>query len=253
MSSFLDLLLFFIKSKESGIPEGEEGTATRLGIATDDVIDQLDLEERSRLAHGRCHAPVCLTRGWITARVIVHQNNPVGCRNDGRPEDLARVSSGLVYRSHRNDVIRLHFQFRIQKHGNQMLFVRLKGRVCCNDILPKYEGIFWGVKGSPSSAILRQRRLSDSSQDHFQGVRRRRIVIHNNFSLKRAPPERERPPKSRRVKADRREQKQRKMLEGTPGGGRIFPLLESLYAVSPAGIERSATAREAGGNPEPAG
>lgn len=156
-------MLVLIKSKEPSIPEGKEGQAIGPGIPANNVVYQLNLEEVCRFPHGGCHAAVCLARGWVSGWVVVHQNNSVGCPHDGRSEHLARMCGGFVHGPDRNNVIGFGFEFRIEQHGNKVFFLRLKGRICCHDIPPKYEGILRAVEGSPCRAILAKAGLSNSS------------------------------------------------------------------------------------------
>ena len=180
-------MFFWMASKEPGITERKERGHSVDALPGNDVINQVDLEKACSLPHGRSHPPVGLRWGTISAWVVVHQDDSVSCPDDCGPEDFAGVRNCLVYRPHRYNVVALGPQPGIQQDGNKVLFLRLKGRICCHDIPPKYKGILRRVEGSPCRAILGKAGLSDSSQDHFQGVRRRRIVVHNNFSLKRAP------------------------------------------------------------------
>ena len=184
---FINCLLSW-GSQEPGIPEGKEGQATGPGIPTNNVVNELDLEEVCRFSHGGCHASVCLARGWIAGRVVVHQNNSIRGPHDGRSEHLARMSGGFVHCPDRNNVVSFGFELRVEQHGNKVLFLWLKGWICCHDIPPKYEGILRAVEGSPCRAILAKAGLANSSKNDLEGVcDGRGIVFHNNFSFERTP------------------------------------------------------------------
>lgn len=143
---------------EAAFAEGKMGA-----LACDDVIEEPDGKEVCAFFDFGREASIRLARRWVTAWVVVHQNEPVGAGHNRGPEDFPRVRDGLIKTSHRNDVVGSRTQFRINQNRDQVLLVGFKRRFWRDNLLPKSEGLFWLIKRSPTGSVVGEHRLTHPS------------------------------------------------------------------------------------------
>ena len=63
------------------------------------MIDEIQLQDSASLVDPAREPQIGLRRGWIAARVIVHQDERIGRMGDHRLKDFSRVSERFIDRS----------------------------------------------------------------------------------------------------------------------------------------------------------
>jgi hypothetical protein len=150
------------------------------------MVQEFDLEKVSAFLNAPGQAPIGLTGRRVTGRVIVKEDESIAPAHNGCPENLARMSEGLVKRANGNDMIALRLMLHVHENRNQMLLVGFIGRVFGNDVLPKYEDILRSHERSPCGSVVGEAGLSHPIQNDTKGSLRIGIIVcHNNFFQER--------------------------------------------------------------------
>ena len=83
-------------SDDAGFLEAEITIPARCGSADNDVIHQLELEDSASLQNFSGEAHISLRRGWIAARMVVHQDERVSGVRDHRLKDFSWVAERFI-------------------------------------------------------------------------------------------------------------------------------------------------------------
>lgn len=95
-------------------------------VANDYVVEHLNLQDFSCVHHPSGDAKVGLRRSWITARMIMHENNSPCSSNDSGAEHLARVGNGFIEGANVHQVMTSDAVADIQQQHCEAFHIRVE-------------------------------------------------------------------------------------------------------------------------------
>lgn len=133
-------------------------------MANDDVVAQLDAKKLSCLADTSGKRRVGRAWGRISARVVVHEHDGMGCDHDGDAKDFARMRHGLIERANGHQVVSFDPQPCAEHEHHHTFHIRVVIRRSGDVVVPVFHGF---------------RRQSINIRDSGEGHSRRLITFNS--------------------------------------------------------------------------
>lgn len=121
------------------VPELLEGAVGR--GADDDVVEDFQAKQLPASDEFPGDTDVGVARGRVAPRMVVHHQDGVGRRDDGRTEHFPRMHEHLIEDPDRNDVVPLHASPRGQQQGDEPFLFRVVVRHGGDVSSPVFDGL----------------------------------------------------------------------------------------------------------------